>query len=197
MENKNTPQDENITSTDRPALIRIIDPQSTPTSAEEQASDDGCHFWLGCYRRGTLNPMHLMSYRYPEECFSVASDTGLAETKAVMLVDSGNTSPHYVYLEPADSCEADPYVSILKQCQPLRVGLFFSPELIPPNDSREVMLNIISKALLAVPTLREFYLMPRNAENNTKDEDINELLNTAIWLKKNLEKEAINVRIYH
>ena len=180
----------------------------SPTDTEQTANapavlqittvgeDSACYFWSGMFRRGTVQSQELLALSDYQKIFAIAAQQGLHEDEAVMLSNTDCSPSRYTYLVPAP---ADPqqveratvqaFVSALKLWRPSRAGLYLAPQLVAPQVAAEMLLQIVRGAMLAA-SLREFCLATGTAEAN-------ELLNTTVWLKENLEKEAINVCIYH
>ena len=180
---------------------------SLPTDTEQTANDpavlqittvgedSACYFWSGLFRRGTVAVQEVQALDY-QKIFTIAAQQGLQEDEAVMLSDTDCSPPRHTYLVPAplDSQQVEratvqAFVSALKLWRPRRAGLYLAPQLVAPQTAAEMLLQIVREAMLTAAR-REFCLATGTAEAN-------DLLNTTVWLKENLEKEAINVRIYH
>lgn len=180
---------------------------SLPTDTEQTANDpavlqittvgedSACYFWSGLFRRGAVAVREVLALDY-QKIFTIAAQQGLQEDGAIMLSNTDCSPSRYTYLVPApvDSQQVEratvqAFVSALKLWQPQRAGLYLAPQLIAPQAAAEMLLQIVREAMLTAAR-REFCLATGSTEAN-------DLLNTTVWLKENLEKEAINVRIYH
>ena len=169
-----------------PAVLQI-------TTANE---DSACYFWSGLFRRGTVQSQELLALADYQKIFTIATQQGLNEDEAIMLSNTDCSPSRYTYLVPApdDSQQVEratvqAFVTALKLWRPSRAGLYFAPQLVAPQVAAEMLLQIVREAMLTA-ALREFCLA-------TGTPEANDLLNTTVWLKENLEKEAINVCIYH
>lgn len=175
-----------IDKSSSPAVLRIV-----------PASRSGdCRYWVGFFRRGETSPQQLFLLPSVEEIFAVAGQ-GLAESEAMMLSDTDSTPPRFFSLVPApdrvsqqvDSETVNMLVAALRTWESNRVGFYLAPELIAGKIAQEMLLQILRESLLTTEA-REFYLL-------VGDMNRNDLLNNVIWLKEHLEKESINVCIYH
>lgn len=169
-----------------PAVLQIV------TVGEDSA----CYFWSGLFRHGTVQSQELLALADYQKIFTIAAQQGLHEDEAIMLSNTDCTPSRYTYLVPApvdpqqvERATVQAFITALKLWQPNRVGLYLAPQLVAPQAAAEMLLQIVREAMLTA-SLREFCLATGTAEAN-------DLLNTTIWLKENLEREAINVRIYH
>ena len=181
----NLPTGTGQVTTDAPAILQIA-------SANE---DNGCYFWSGLFRRGPVRPQELLDLSDYQQIFAIAAQQGLDEDGVTMLSNTQCSPPRYTYLVPApaasrqlDQATVQAFVSVLRLWQPPRAGLCLAPQLLEPQTTATMLLQIVREALLTT-SLREFCLA-----TGTQHDD---LLNTTVWMKENLEKEAINVRIYH
>lgn len=156
-----------------------------------------CHFWVGLFRTGSTSAQELFSLSDPEEIFVTAAREGLAEDEAIMLSNANLAPPRYVYLVPTtdslpqrlDTKAVSAFVTALRMWQPQQAGLYIAPELAEKRTAQEMLLQILRESLLTTE-LREFCLLVGTLDKN-------DLLNTAIWLKEHLERESINVCVYH
>lgn len=179
----NAPRDTEQANT--PVVLRIA------TAGEDSA----CYFWSGLFRRGALRPQQLFA-RDQQQMLSLAAQQGVCEDEAIMLSSTEQDPPRFTYLVPApasplqnDTHAVQAVVKALRLWQPRCAGLYLDPQLIAPQPAATMLLQIVRAALLTA-AVREFCLA-------TGAQQHNDLLNTTVWLKENLEKEAINASIYH
>ena len=181
-----SPTDREPTSTSTPAILQL-------TTAGE---DNSCYFWSGLFRHGSVRPQELFSLTNYQKIFTIAAQQGLNEDEPIMLSNTTCKPPRYTYLVPApdepqqvDRGAVHALIAVLRLWRPQRAGLYLDPRLVTSQAAAEMLLQIVREALLTA-SLREFCLATGTHEHN-------DLLNTTVWLKENLEKEAINVCIYH
>ncbi len=158
--------------------------------------DSACYFWSGLFRRGTVRSQELLTLADYQKIFAIAAQQGLDEDEAVMLSNTDCHPPRYTYLVPAPAdaqqvvrATVQTFVAALQLWRPHRAGLYLAPQLVAPQVAAEMLLQIVREAMLTAAR-REFCLA-------TGTETADDLLNTTVWMKENLEKEAINVCIYH
>ncbi len=173
-------------TTNDPAILQIT----------TVGDDSACYFWSGLFRRGTAPARELLALADHDKIFTIAAQQGLHEDEAVMLSNTDCSPSHYTHLVPAptdpqqvERATVQTFVSALQLWRPQRAGLYFAPRLLAPQAAAEMLLQIIREAMLTAAR-REFCLATGTTEAN-------DLLNTTVWLKENLEREAINVCIYH
>ncbi|MDE3269783.1 MAG: hypothetical protein OYH77_05825 [Pseudomonadota bacterium] len=168
-----------VAMNEKSAIIRLL----------RAGSEYNCNFWLGCFRAGDTLTSELLALANPDEVFAVAATAGLLESESVLLADARAPMPRYFYLAPANMEAVTDYANVLKQWQPVQVGICFDANLVGNEDARFMTLDIVHNALLNT-SVREFALL-------AGDSDYGRLLNTSVWLRETLENESFNVCLYH
>lgn len=152
--------------------------------------------WVGFFQKGSMQPPDLMDTESILELFEKAASDGLAESAPVMLSDS-STSPkaRYIYLLPEPDTGEDPsdwvkqLVSTVKSWSPEKVGLYLAPSLLTKSSSQTLLKKIISELVISTKTTDYFILPGKHGTNS--------ILNTALEIKADLDKENVKIYVFH
>ena len=170
---------------ERPVTLRLV-------NREEDAD---CNFWVGLARKGDNIPTGLMEGDIPS-ILAKAADEGLTEEGPLMLSDSLQTPPRYIYLLPVPEENfreqtqwIKNLVDTIQSWSPDSAGFYFAPELLTGHQSHQLLSQILRQLILASNT-SSFYLL-------IGSHGMNAVLNNALKLRSELSKDAVNLYVFH
>lgn len=155
-----------------------------------------CPFWIGIFTDGDETAQKLFDTEELSELLFQAARKGINEAEPLMLSDSSKVPARFVYLLPkpnADDKEVDAWiknlVSTVQSWAPKRVGIYLAPELLKRSNAENLLLLVL-KELIATSDALEYFLLPGSYGTNA-------VLNAAVKLKFEMEKEKVAVYVFH
>lgn len=169
----------------RPVTLRLV--------ATEADAD--CNFWVGLARKGDNIPSGLMEGDIPSILAKAAAE-GLTEEGPLMLSDSLQTPPRYIYLLPVPDENfreqtqwIKNLVDTIQSWSPESAGFYFAPELLSSRHCHQLLSQILRQLILASNT-SSFYLL-------IGSHGMNAVLNNALRLRSELIKDSVNLYVFH
>ena len=137
---------ENINPSERTEIFLI--------SSEKEAR--ACTFWVGVYRKGSLDPQKLIELRKTGDILSSAVNEGLNCEEPLVLAETREDGESAVYfLAPIQNEKlAESHLWLEKLCEaicewgPRAPGIYFAPELLGTDLSSKLLAHVLKILIL-------------------------------------------------
>lgn len=157
---------------------------------------DHCHFWIGLFQKGSLSPAELNDISKAYKVFHQAATLGLKETNSLMLSDTSQEPPRFIYLVPKPNNNDIKWESTVRELiktvqswTPSNIGIYLAPELFSDINSQSYLLEILTN-FVKNTSVEKYYLF-------SGEHGINAVLNTSQRLKKAMKEEKQSIYIFH
>lgn len=155
-----------------------------------------CFFWMGLFKRGTLNPQDVYEFGSIEEIFeSVATEGIREEGEPLMITDTSVRPARFVYLVPSSPGQGlspesiEELTGTLRSWAPTALGVYLSAELCGQELAAELLQKILRR-LIVETGIKRYYLLAGKL-------GVNQLLNAALKLKFDVEDDELSLLIFH
>lgn len=161
---------------------------------ESPATD--CSFWLGLARQGEQSPQNIMSQPSVVSMLNEAATAGLSETAPLMLSDTTQVPSQYLYLMPlpeSDFRDRSQWIhnilETVKNWNPDKIGIYLHPSVVTSSDAKDLLRAILT-ALIETTGIKNYFLL-------VGSHGVNDLINTALVVKNELETGDREVVVFH
>ncbi len=177
---------DSLSEADQPLYLKIVSDEA----------HTACRFWIGLAKPGSRTPSELLDEGSVSSIFSSVTKFGVTDPGPIMLTDSTEEPPRYIYLLPVPEtpgAERDQWIDLLARTvgswKPENLGFCFAPEVIPLSLAGEILKSLIIR-LSADIKLKTIYLLMGSL-------GLSRLLNEALILKQQLEDEGLEIFVFH
>jgi hypothetical protein len=155
-----------------------------------------CNFWLGLARRGGKTPQNVMAQPTVAAMLDDAATEGLAEEAPMMLSDTTQVPSQYLYLMPVPETEfrdrslwIHSILETIKNWAPQKIGIYLHPAVMASEPAKELLRSILT-ALIETTGIKNYFLL-------VGSHGVNDLINTALTVKSELETSDREVVVFH
>lgn len=155
-----------------------------------------CNFWLGLATRGEKTPQNIMAEPTVVSMLDQAATTGLAEDAPIMLSDTTQAPSQYLYLMPVPETDfrdrslwIHNILETIKNWSPEKIGIYLHPAVMASDPAKDLLRSVLT-ALIETTGIRNYFLL-------VGSHGVNDLINTALTVKSELETSDREVVVFH
>jgi len=156
----------------------------------------GCDFWLGLASKGQRTPQNVLGAATVVKMLDDAAVEGIVDDAPIMLSDTTQTPAQYLYLMPKPEPEfrdrslwIHTILETIKNWNPETIGIYLHPAVISSTAAKE-LLGATLTALIESTKIKNYYLL-------VGSHGVNDLINTALRVKNDLETSDREVVVFH
>ena len=200
-----------------PSAAGLVAPVRLKIVQNEQEAPN-CRFWVGLSQAGTVHPKALLTRLTSiYELLLRAATLGLSESGPMMLTESTETTPRYIYLTPPPPTAHEglwgqrpvwlhDVASVLAGWRPRAWGLYLAPQLVDGQQSLQLTGELVYEVLASH---REIWCAQASACPDPPgspdspiylllgDHGLDDLLNALLALKSPLGELGIALEVFH
>lgn len=157
-----------------------------------------CKFWLGIYKKGTLEPSELFKSKGFDQILKTASKKGVSSKEPLLFSDCSDGETQYLLLVPeletsnSISSWLEQISKSITSISPKNIGIHFGVELMDKHALFQAIFAFLSDSLNLKKSMQLNQIFILTAGHDYKD-----VLNVIYKIKKELQGQDLAIKIFH